>query len=212
MFKIKDLMINIAPAADAAQGQFAPLLQCTVSCGYWSFPCHPRTFCNFHTCRLQNSNVVERVGAAEIAGAQAAFCFTGTIAPCGALSHCLPYTTQPPCRFFSVIPCGIISAVTCQGCSLFITIPCPLNTVIGPNQPFGPGPVEMTEQVATLKAQLRQALAEVEKEQQALDESLRPQTVAEVEQLQAKLKDAMAELDNRKLELQKRPEKSTKSS
>jgi hypothetical protein len=57
--------------------------------------------------------------------------------------------------------------------------------------------------LAALKAQLQQALAEVDKQGKAAEEALRPQTVAEVDALQKKLQDAMDELKTRRAELEK---------
>ena len=50
---------------------------------------------------------------------------------------------------------------------------------------------------ATMKAQLQQALVEIDRQEQ----SAGPQTVAEVEELQGKLRDALNELEQRKSDL-----------
>ncbi len=55
--------------------------------------------------------------------------------------------------------------------------------------------------MTALKEQLKQQLAEVEKQEQAAAESMRPQTVAEVDNLQKKLQDALDELKARRAEL-----------
>ena len=52
-----------------------------------------------------------------------------------------------------------------------------------------------------MKEQLKQQLAEVEKQEQSAAESLRPQTVAEVDELQKKLQEALDELKARRAEL-----------
>jgi hypothetical protein len=59
-----------------------------------------------------------------------------------------------------------------------------------------------SEQLATLKAQLRQALVEIENHEKLIEERSAPQDVAEIEELQSKIREALAELDRRKSELQ----------
>jgi hypothetical protein len=65
------------------------------------------------------------------------------------------------------------------------------------------GTADAIELLALLKAQLKEALKEIEDQEKALNESLRPQTVAEVNQLESDLRDALAELDKRRSELEK---------
>jgi DNA repair exonuclease SbcCD ATPase subunit len=67
------------------------------------------------------------------------------------------------------------------------------------------------EQLAALKQQLKQVLADVEKQEQAVTESLRPQTVAEADELQQKLQGALEELKGLRAELA-RKEKEGKQS
>jgi hypothetical protein len=76
-------------------------------------------------------------------------------------------------------------------------------TPAGPVQAGG-DPASASGQLAALKAQLQQALTEIENHEKAVNESLKPQTVAEVEELQGKLRDALVELDQRKSELEKK--------
>jgi hypothetical protein len=52
--------------------------------------------------------------------------------------------------------------------------------------------------LAALKEQLKQQLAEVEKQEEAITESLQPQTVSQVDQLMQKLQDAMEELKSKR--------------
>ncbi len=59
-------------------------------------------------------------------------------------------------------------------------------------------------QVATLKQQLKQALEVAERQEAAIDQSMQPQSVADVEMLEGKLNDALAELKARKAQLQKK--------
>jgi hypothetical protein len=56
--------------------------------------------------------------------------------------------------------------------------------------------------LSALKEQLKQQLADVEKQQQATEDSLRPNTVAQVDELQKKLQDALEELKARRAELE----------
>jgi hypothetical protein len=64
-----------------------------------------------------------------------------------------------------------------------------------------------TAGLAALKEQLKQAMANVETQEAALNDSLLPQTVAEVDDLTTRLQGAMDELKARKIELQKRDAK-----
>jgi hypothetical protein len=58
-----------------------------------------------------------------------------------------------------------------------------------------------------LKEQLKKQLADVEKQHSTTEESLRPQTVAQVDQLQSKLEAALEELKARRTELQQKDKK-----
>jgi len=120
-----------------------------------------------------------------------------------------------------VISCGVCSHAGCSfvisncgGCSFVASIPCqPLSncgltncggtincggSVIDPG-----GPLEQADNLAALKAQLQQALAQVEAQQKAVEESLQPKTVEEVDTLTQKLTEALAELKSRKETIQK---------
>ena len=57
--------------------------------------------------------------------------------------------------------------------------------------------------LAVLKEQLKQQLAEVEKQETAAEASLQPQTVEEVDALAEKLREALEELKARRAELSK---------
>jgi hypothetical protein len=89
----------------------------------------------------------------------------------------------------------------CSCCSHSVSVPPP--THCKHHTKKGCDAAEATEQLALLKAQLKEALKEVEDQEEALNESLRPKTVAEVKQLQDELRDALAELEKRKSELEK---------
>ena len=223
MFKIKDLMINLAPAAPQANAGQAQFCGFGITCGGWScihFTCPALTCINLtcynYSCHIGRSiftlpefQAAAAPGPAPVPGppVQAQlFCPPHSIVPCLEFTNpCIhqPFTICPAhsCAFFS---CGVCS-VAVSYCPNFSCQP----TVVGPQLGNIPDPAAAAQQLAALKAELQQALRDVETQQQAADESLRPQTVAEVEQLQAKLKDALAELDSRKQELQKQ-DKSTK--
>jgi hypothetical protein len=66
--------------------------------------------------------------------------------------------------------------------------------------------------LAALKEQLRQHLAAVEEQEKTVGESLKPQTIAEVDDLQAKLQGAMDELKARRAELDKQEKSKGKES
>lgn len=86
-------------------------------------------------------------------------------------------------------------------CSLLC---CGALTAAGPG-PVGPGdPVEWAEQLAILKADLKEALAEVERQERAVEETLKPRDVAEVEELEGKLNEALTELERIKAQLKRK--------
>jgi hypothetical protein len=58
-----------------------------------------------------------------------------------------------------------------------------------------------SEQLAMLKAHLKEALEEIERQEEVVNEQAQPQTHAEIEELEAKMKEALAELSKRKSEL-----------
>lgn len=81
---------------------------------------------------------------------------------------------------------------------------CGAFTVEGPG-PVGPGdPVEWVEQLAILKAELKEALEEVERQESAAEEALKPRDLGEVEELESKLKEALTELERLKKELKQK--------
>jgi hypothetical protein len=66
------------------------------------------------------------------------------------------------------------------------------------------GMVANPQNLAELKAQLRQSLAQVEAQEQAIAESMKPQTVEESDMLEQKLTEALDELRQHKEELRRR--------
>ena len=77
---------------------------------------------------------------------------------------------------------------------------CPFFTV---GVPLGEDPATSAQQLAELKSQLRDAIAQIEKHEKLVNKLAEPQSASEIEQLQAKLKEAHNELERRKSELKK---------
>lgn len=65
-------------------------------------------------------------------------------------------------------------------------------------------PVYAVEQLAVLKAQLKVAIADIENREKLVEESLEPKTTAQIEELEAKLEEALTELRRRKAELKEK--------
>jgi hypothetical protein len=82
---------------------------------------------------------------------------------------------------------------------------CAPGTMVGPvGVPPGGDPAAMVEHLAAMKAQLREAIAQIENHEKVVSELAQPQSVSEIEELQAKLKEAHDELEHRKSELKKK--------
>jgi len=179
-FKVKDLMINVLPAA----GEALPCIQGTLPCAQGPIFCTHVTVCGLctnHTCGCTRCTVILSCGC--------------TALTCGC-SRCTAFLSCG-CTVISRFGCSVLSACTPCGSAISqITPP-------GPGIP-GPGPESSFETLTALKAQLKQQLAEVESQQKAVEESLRPQTVAEVDELQSKLEAAIEELKARRAELTKK--------
>lgn len=107
------------------------------------------------------------------------------------------------CRAHGATECYLATTLTnlwsllCAPCAVLVSID---PTVAG---------VNATAQLATLKAHLRQALAEIEQREKAAEQAAQPQTPEQIDELQQKMREAMAELDRRRKDLQKpdRPKK-----
>jgi hypothetical protein len=91
-----------------------------------------------------------------------------------------------------------IGATNCGGCTLNVTCGG------GPSVILGRVDEDDPEALATLKAQLREALRSVESAEKTLTERMSPQSVAEVEALEEKLQGALEELKARKEQLRDR--------
>jgi len=64
------------------------------------------------------------------------------------------------------------------------------------------GPIEGPEALSELKAQLQNALKDVEAQEEALKEQMAPRSVEDIETLEGQLNEALAELAERKKKLQ----------
>jgi hypothetical protein len=104
------------------------------------------------------------------------------------------------CSFIS--PCTFHTLVTCQFHSL------PTTTITHTTCGFSVEPTTIIGQVPqstpVVKEQLQQALAAVEAQQAAAEESLKPQSLEDVEMLEKHLTEALAELKTQKADLQKK--------
>jgi hypothetical protein len=134
---------------------------------------------------------------------------------------CLPYTGLTDCRFCThyqpSIVCyqhslicpnrSVIDVVdifhTCGTTIPFDTGRLGTDVLYGDINPVGPQ-VANPQNLAVLKAQLRQSLAQVEAQEQAMAESMKPQTVEEADMLEQKLTEALDELRQHKEELRRR--------
>jgi len=95
----------------------------------------------------------------------------------------------------NVLPSGQIEERTDN-----VGTPCAGTRLAGPG-----GNAASKAALATLKRQLKQQLAAVEKQQTASPDSLLPQSVGEVDDLTTKLNGALKELKIRRSELSKKP-------
>ena len=125
------------------------------------------------------------VHSEDIAEKPALVCPAKGISQCGTCSvvgqsFCTDCTTQA----FSICggtPCPGISAEACGGNSL-----------------------DPAEQLGRLKAQLQEALSQVEQQEAEMAEAMSPQTVEDVDMLQSKLQEALEALTERRVEIQRK--------
>jgi hypothetical protein len=190
-FKVKDLMINVLPDVGAQR------LHCPDNT---IIPCLANSVCVRGSCGCTVLSPQTCFGYSRPS------CIVNSVIPC---TETLPTTCfYGSCGCTVLSPqtclwgsCGINSGITCGG----FTINCVGSACGGSETPVFQGGGEVgPETLAALKEQLRQALAQVEAQERAVEESLRPQSVAEVEQLEQKMKAALEELRVRKEELQKK--------
>lgn len=128
----------------------------------------------------------------------------------------------PGTGFRTTCLCSYISPTCCPGtnfrticCHTLPTLysPCGLFTPCDPYSPCPGGSVVLPipeenlatpENLANLKAQLQQALAQIEVQERAMEASQKPQTVEEAEALEQKLVEALEELRQQREELHRR--------
>lgn len=191
-FRIKDLMINILPGEGEGQGGFLSRFPCHCGCTYgYTQGCGP-TIGGGGTQTLMMMCPQTTMGCTHWASPPR--CQPVTIGCPPATMECTPWvsvTGHPTPTLFII---GF-SPLCCM----------PWSTVAGPvGVPPGGDPAAMVEQLAAMKAQLREAIAQIENQEKVVDELAQPQSIAEIEELQAKLKDALNELEHRKSELKKK--------
>lgn len=121
-------------------------------------------------------------------------CPGGSVVPTPTRPHWTP--TQST---FDCLPCPGCSGVTTHTIPTLTITFCPLLT----GWPVT-DPVVTAEQLAILKAELQKELALVEQQEKLVEESLRPKDLAEIEVLEAKLHEALKELERLKSELKKK--------
>jgi hypothetical protein len=133
---------------------------------------------------------------------------TITCGACTVITHgaCTVVTgpwTDNTCGACTVITRGGCTAVTDTNC---INVSCGFYTWEGAKaKDAGTSSAASLAALSTLKEQLKQQLAEVEKEQAAVEESLLPQTVEQVDELSKKLTEALQELKVLKQKLSSKP-------
>ncbi|MBV9264099.1 MAG: efflux RND transporter periplasmic adaptor subunit [Candidatus Eremiobacteraeota bacterium] len=175
-FRVKDLMISVIPAKGKQQDD--------PGCGIGG----ETMFCGFYSPGGHTHPTTYMFGC----GMMTLVCGFGSIRPPWG-TDCHPGSIPPPTRFCDCPPRSIQPPHSCFCCN------CRTSPVS-----FAPGdPATGAEQLAALRAQLEKAIAEIEAQEKLLAEQSQPQTVEEIEQLQAKLKEADAELEKRKAQLKK---------
>jgi hypothetical protein len=231
-FKLKDLMIQVQPLCGpgcslSCNGNESvpcfpgrPVTVCSPTVCRPTV-CHPVSVCE-NACTLTVSicqacsHLPSCVGCSAIAcTAHPCSVFPCSAHPCSAFACSAHPCSANVCSALacsvvicSAHACSAIAACSIRVCSVVPTIcpgithiTCPGGSFVTPGP--DPGPVEMATTLGELKAQLQQQLAAIEEQEKATAESLKPQTVAEVDDLQAKLQGAMDELKARRAELEK---------
>lgn len=200
-FKIKDLMIAVLPERG---GGGAGYQGCRAGCSMPS--------------KCEGCSMPSKCGGCSMPSE----CGACTYKTCDVFS-CIGITGGPQTCFAAESGCGCSrGGNSCQGCSTpscgflgctggsFCAASCPgitgcndtcpgvtLTIILRPDIPADP------EGLAILKEQLKRTLTQVEIQERVIEESLKPQTIEEVEQLEKKLTEALSELRARKQELQR---------
>lgn len=211
-FKIKDLMIHVLDPKAAQAGLCrVPSVQCTAVisvctairsvCHFPNSICPPITFCE--TLPTVCHQPYSFCGLPSQCGIHPSICHVPTICAGGtcALQTCPAGSIcQIPsnCGVFSA--CGAVSPCAGGSCGAVPSICAGGSIIPDPTIVENPDP---TAGLAALKEQLKQAMANVETQEAALNDSLLPQTVAEVDDLTTRLQGALEALKARKADLQK---------
>lgn len=179
-FKVTDLMIKVLPQGPGCF--FGPSAGCG-PCTEGPSACHPSCGDNV-SCACSCTNGCTGTCTGGCSGVS-----------CGACSHhactCSTGCSSPTCG--------------CSGCSGG----CTCSHSCGPQSHLplarvAQAPEDRLAGLSALKEQLKQQLAEVEQQHSAAEEGLRPQTIAQVDELQKKLESALEELKARRTELEQR--------
>lgn len=191
-FRVKDLMISILPGAGEGPGGFLSRFPCHCGCTYgYTQGCGP-TIGGGGTPQALMMAAYGHVCPGEISRTQPPQrCYDFT-------NWCPPFTIQ--CEFSQTVHTTPFLTAFSPFCCI------PWSTIAGPvGVPPGGDPAAMVEQLAAMKAQLREAIAQIENQEKVVGELAQPQSIAEIEELEAKLKGALNELEHRKSELKKKP-------
>jgi len=191
-FKLKDLMVDVLPGTGTAAGQNPP-----AQCPQPSVP----------HCPLPS--VVQHCPLPSIVHCAVSVAAAGCFAPSVQQPLC-PFPSVQPCQFPSVnqmvaAQCPFPSVPTqCQSPSVnqMVAAQCPFPSVNNPGT--GAPDASQLSDLATLRQQLQQALAQVDQHEQALHAAAKPQTVEEAATLEQQMKDALAELQAHKADLEKK--------
>ncbi len=114
--------------------------------------------------------------------------------------NCMASVTDP--RVFTTHECG---TNTTKVCRLLWAHPWFCGTSTTWPGPVAAGdPVEWVEQLAILKAELKEALEEVERQEAAAEQALTPRDIPEIDSLANKLKEGLTELARLRSELERK--------
>jgi hypothetical protein len=194
-------------AGCAAVSRFPGCNTCTIFTAGWPFPTVTCGACTVVTNRFP----------------------TVTCGACTVITRHFPTITCGACTFVTRGGCGACTVVsgiltddTCSACTVVTHGGCGACTVVTNGDCTDVSCGDLTEEgeravdqgtssgtsfaaLSALKEQLKKQLAEVEKEQAAMEESLLPQTVEQVDDLSQKLSDALEELKSLRQKLSSKP-------
>jgi hypothetical protein len=94
----------------------------------------------------------------------------------------------------------VSNAISCGCVSAAVSICHPISVL--PQGAEGADPAQNLETLQVLKAQLTKQLSDLDKQEAAMKHALQPQTVAEVDQLQKQLQEALDDLKGRRAALE----------